>query len=143
MLAAAATAEAEPLARHIQTSVDDSQDRRVRSFVGLESDDVRHPLDAQNTRLLRRLPGLDFVAKSLMGIYTKLLWQLLMKEERTLAMLFSLIQSILDQELLKVISNMLDGIYPRINSQSYSSAPWLMTSQVSHRQEHYWGLYCS
>lgn len=64
---AAATLEAEPLARRIQTEVESSQSRRVQSFEGLQSDDVRHPLDAQNTRMLRRLPGLDFLAKSLMG----------------------------------------------------------------------------
>ena len=65
--AAAATAETEPLAQSIAADRLDKTERRIQSFAGLESDDVRHPLDAQNTRMLRRLPGLDFVAKSLMG----------------------------------------------------------------------------
>ena len=67
VVSAAAPAEAEPLARHIRSDPEVSQSRRVQSFAGLQSDDVRHPLDAQNTRLLRQLPGLDFVARSLMG----------------------------------------------------------------------------
>jgi hypothetical protein len=31
------------------------------------ADDFRHPLDQQNTRLLRVLPGLEAIAKTLMG----------------------------------------------------------------------------
>ena len=30
----------------------------------------RHPLDQQNTRLLRVLPGLEAIAKTLMGVYS-------------------------------------------------------------------------
>ncbi len=64
----AAALEAEPLAKQLSSGEANGYPRsRVRSFVGLDSDDVRHPLDAQNTRLLRRLPGLDWAAKSLMG----------------------------------------------------------------------------
>ena len=40
---------------------------RVSRFEGLDSDDFRHPLDQQNTRLLRALPGLEALAKNLMG----------------------------------------------------------------------------
>ena len=64
----AAAADTVPLAKNLKTDVSHTPGRRVQSFTGLDSDDVRHPLDAQNTRLLRRLPGLDFVARSLMGV---------------------------------------------------------------------------
>ena len=64
--AAASTAAIEPLGKNLQAEVGTSS-TKVNTFTGLESDDVRHPLDAQNTRMLRRLPGLDFVARSLMG----------------------------------------------------------------------------
>lgn len=42
-------------------------EKRVAAYKGLRPDDIRHPLDAQNTRMLRRLPGLDIVARSIMG----------------------------------------------------------------------------
>lgn len=40
---------------------------RVRLFEKLSSDDFRHPLDQQNTSLLRGLPGLELVAKTFLG----------------------------------------------------------------------------
>lgn len=61
------SAVAEPLAQQVTASNLELPRKKVQKFVGLDGDDVRHPLDAQNTRLLRRLPGLDFVARSLMG----------------------------------------------------------------------------
>jgi len=66
--ATAAAVEAEPLAKRLRIREVATPQRRVKTYIGLDSDDVRHPLDAQNTRMLRRLPGLDFVAKSLMGV---------------------------------------------------------------------------
>ena len=72
-LAAVATAAvAAPLAQQVHSKKLDVPKKKVTSFKGLDSDDVRHPLDAQNTRLLRSLPGLDFVAKSLMGMLVSL-----------------------------------------------------------------------
>ena len=41
--------------------------RPVRKYRNLRGDDFRHPLDLQNTTLLRALPGLELVAKNLMG----------------------------------------------------------------------------
>ena len=64
----ATAALAEPLAQQVHSKKLDVPKKKITSFKGLDSDDVRHPLDAQNTRLLRSLPGLDFVAKSLMGM---------------------------------------------------------------------------
>jgi hypothetical protein len=40
---------------------------RVRAFEGLQSDDFRHPLDQSNTTLLKSLPGLEVVAKTMLG----------------------------------------------------------------------------
>lgn len=40
---------------------------RILRYAGLAADDFRHPLDQQNTSLMQALPGMDFVAKSLMG----------------------------------------------------------------------------
>ena len=40
---------------------------RIRRYDSLVADDFRHPLDQQNTRLLRVLPGLEAIAKTLMG----------------------------------------------------------------------------
>ena len=40
---------------------------RIRRYDRLVADDFRHPLDQQNTRLLRVLPGLEAIAKTLMG----------------------------------------------------------------------------
>jgi len=40
---------------------------RVTVFDGLAGDDFRHPLDQQNTSLLRNIPGLEMVAKNVMG----------------------------------------------------------------------------
>ena len=40
---------------------------RVQVFRRLDSDDFRHPLDRQNTALLRSLPGLEMVAKAVLG----------------------------------------------------------------------------
>ncbi|MEW5311274.1 MAG: hypothetical protein WDW38_003002 [Sanguina aurantia] len=40
---------------------------KVLTFQGLTSDDFRHPLDLQNTSLLRAIPGLELIAKSIMG----------------------------------------------------------------------------
>ncbi|KAG2425766.1 hypothetical protein HXX76_013392 [Chlamydomonas incerta] len=36
-------------------------------FEGLQGDDFRHPLDQQNTSMLRAVPGLEVVAKNFMG----------------------------------------------------------------------------
>ncbi|KAK9787735.1 hypothetical protein WJX73_002112 [Symbiochloris irregularis] len=44
-----------------------SSTARVETFAGLQGDDFRHPLDQQNTRLLRLLPGLELVAKNMLG----------------------------------------------------------------------------
>jgi hypothetical protein len=40
---------------------------RVQKFTNLDGDDFRHPLDQQNTGLLRSLPGLEMVAKTILG----------------------------------------------------------------------------
>jgi hypothetical protein len=40
---------------------------RVREYRGLHARDFQHPLDAQNTAVLRALPGLDLLARSMMG----------------------------------------------------------------------------
>lgn len=40
---------------------------RVPKLVGLDGDDFRHPLDQQNTGLLRSLPGLESMARSVLG----------------------------------------------------------------------------
>jgi hypothetical protein len=44
-----------------------SQGLKVLRFKNLDGDDFRHPLDKQNTALLRRLPGLEMVAKTIIG----------------------------------------------------------------------------
>ena len=44
-----------------------SQRRQPQLRRGLRTDDFRHPLDRQNTQLLRALPGVEIVAKSIMG----------------------------------------------------------------------------
>jgi hypothetical protein len=44
-----------------------SQPPRVRRFEKLDGDDFRHPLDQQNTALLRSLPGLEMVARAVLG----------------------------------------------------------------------------
>ena len=41
--------------------------RRVARYDGLKGDDFRHPLDQQNTSMLRGLPGLEMIAKNIMG----------------------------------------------------------------------------
>ena len=45
--------------------------RRVRRYESLRGEDFRHPLDQQNTSLLRGLPGLELIAKNLMGPVTE------------------------------------------------------------------------
>lgn len=40
---------------------------RVLKYNGIRGDDFRHPLDQQNTALLRALPGLEALAKGIMG----------------------------------------------------------------------------
>ncbi|GIL45126.1 hypothetical protein Vafri_2050 [Volvox africanus] len=40
---------------------------KVALFEGLQGDDFRHPLDQQNTSMLRSVPGLEMVAKNFMG----------------------------------------------------------------------------
>jgi hypothetical protein len=40
---------------------------KIIKYEGISGDDFRHPLDQQNTSLLRALPGLEVVAKSIMG----------------------------------------------------------------------------
>jgi hypothetical protein len=44
-----------------------AQPPRVRRFEKLDGDDFRHPLDQQNTALLRSLPGLEMVARAVLG----------------------------------------------------------------------------
>lgn len=39
----------------------------VKRFEKLDGDDFRHPLDQQNTALLRSLPGLEMVARTVLG----------------------------------------------------------------------------
>lgn len=41
--------------------------RRVAAYRGLSAAQFQHPLDQQNTALLRVLPGLELVARNLMG----------------------------------------------------------------------------
>lgn len=41
--------------------------RRVARYAGLSAAQFQHPLDQQNTRLLRALPGLEMVARNMMG----------------------------------------------------------------------------
>ena len=41
--------------------------QRVREYRGLSAAQFQHPLDAQNTALLRVLPGLELIARNLMG----------------------------------------------------------------------------
>jgi Zn-dependent protease with chaperone function len=41
--------------------------QRVTSYKGLSGDDFRHPLDRQNTALLRALPGLEMIARNFIG----------------------------------------------------------------------------
>ena len=40
---------------------------RVTAFEGLKGEDFRHPLDQQNTSMLRSIPGLEVIAKSFLG----------------------------------------------------------------------------
>ncbi|PNW73136.1 hypothetical protein CHLRE_14g620150v5 [Chlamydomonas reinhardtii] len=40
---------------------------KIAMFEGLQGDDFRHPLDQQNTSMLRAVPGLEMVAKNFMG----------------------------------------------------------------------------
>lgn len=54
-------------AAELPASIIPAVNTRVTRFEGLDSDDFRHPLDQQNTRLLRALPGLEAIAKTLMG----------------------------------------------------------------------------
>jgi len=42
-------------------------EKAVKAFHGLKGDDFRHPLDQQNTRLLQAIPGLETIAKSMLG----------------------------------------------------------------------------
>ncbi|GFP98978.1 protease htpx homolog 2 [Phtheirospermum japonicum] len=54
-----------------------SNQRRIRNFVcraassvairDLDADDIRHPLDKQNTLILRAIPGLNEIGKALLG----------------------------------------------------------------------------
>ncbi len=39
--------------------------RRVQTFPAIQGSDFQHPLDKQNTNILRSLPGLQFIAKSM------------------------------------------------------------------------------
>jgi len=42
-----------------------SKGRRVQTFPAIQGSDFQHPLDKQNTNMLRSLPGLQFIAKSM------------------------------------------------------------------------------
>ena len=40
---------------------------RVKELKKLSPEDFRHPFDQQNTSLLKLIPGLDYVAKNIVG----------------------------------------------------------------------------
>ena len=40
---------------------------KVRQFPNLDGDDFRHPFDQQTTALLRGLPGLELIARTILG----------------------------------------------------------------------------
>lgn len=42
-------------------------EQRVRAYRGLSASQFQHPLDQQNTALLRALPGLELLARNMMG----------------------------------------------------------------------------
>jgi Zn-dependent protease with chaperone function len=44
---------------------------KVTHYPGLRGDDFRHPLDQQNTQVLRLLPGMEFIARSVMSPATE------------------------------------------------------------------------
>ncbi|CAG9467214.1 unnamed protein product [Pedinophyceae sp. YPF-701] len=64
---AAAAVEAAQVAGRVASEPGEGPGERVRLFKGLTGDDFRHPLDQQNTQLLRSLPGLEAIAKNIMG----------------------------------------------------------------------------
>ena len=49
------------------SEVEVAAQKAVKVFHGLKGDDFRHPLDQQNTRLLKTIPGLETIAKSMLG----------------------------------------------------------------------------
>ncbi|GMH33402.1 hypothetical protein BSKO_01236 [Bryopsis sp. KO-2023] len=53
--------------RAVPSVKDTSENEKVTVYQGLRGDDFRHPLDQQNTALLRAIPGLQSLAKSLIG----------------------------------------------------------------------------
>mmetsp|Transcript_1755 Transcript_1755/g.5092 ORF Transcript_1755/g.5092 Transcript_1755/m.5092 type:complete len:323 (-) Transcript_1755:264-1232(-) len=56
----------------LQSTIGNPSDReRVQKYKGLSGDDFRHPLDQQNTNFLQMLPGLQAVAKGLLGPVTE------------------------------------------------------------------------
>lgn len=63
----ATTAQVAGLSTGRQWSKAGALSSRVAKFQGLDGDDFRHPLDQQNTRLLKVLPGLEAVAKNVLG----------------------------------------------------------------------------
>lgn len=67
--ASAAAAQQQPQAPQSQQQPQQQQRLHQQPHVriGLKPDHFRHPLDRQNTQLLRALPGVELVAKSIMG----------------------------------------------------------------------------
>ncbi|KAK9809087.1 hypothetical protein WJX72_009235 [[Myrmecia] bisecta] len=59
-------AERAPAAASLLANPQTQQTHKLR-LEGLLPEDFRHPLDQQNTRILRVLPGLEVLAKNLMG----------------------------------------------------------------------------
>ncbi|WIA19977.1 hypothetical protein OEZ85_005854 [Tetradesmus obliquus] len=51
----------------LHSTAGNGKEQRIKRYAGLTADDFRHPLDQQNTSLIQALPGMDFVAKTLMG----------------------------------------------------------------------------
>eukprot|EP00878_Enallax_costatus_P036853 GHUV01041425.1.p1 GENE.GHUV01041425.1~~GHUV01041425.1.p1 ORF type:complete len:305 (+),score=59.94 GHUV01041425.1:381-1295(+) len=51
----------------VHTTPTVSREHRVKRLRGLSADDFRHPLDQQNTSIVRALPGMELIAKTLMG----------------------------------------------------------------------------
>lgn len=74
--AAAAPAAAQPAAAPSRSPGSSPQQQRqqqeqvrqrVKAYRGLSAAQFQHPLDSQNTALLRALPGLELLARNMMG----------------------------------------------------------------------------
>ncbi|KAF6257760.1 peptidase family M48-domain-containing protein [Scenedesmus sp. NREL 46B-D3] len=51
----------------LHSTAENGKEQRIKRYAGLTADDFRHPLDQQNTSLIQALPGMDFIARTLMG----------------------------------------------------------------------------